>query len=159
MEIRRYDPADREAVVCLALRAWTPVFQSIEKAMEPEVYREHYPDWKATQRQAVEAACADDGVAVWVAVADAAIAGFAALKLHQADRIGEIYMIAVDPDFQRQGIAKALTAHAMACFREAGMTTAMVETGGDAGHEPARRTYEAAGFRAFPSVRYFRMVC
>jgi ribosomal protein S18 acetylase RimI-like enzyme len=64
---------------------------------------------------------------------------------------------AVDPDFQRRGIAKALTQHALAYFREAGMTTAMVETGGDPGHEPARRTYEAAGFQAFPSVRYFRM--
>ena len=89
---------------------------------------------------------------------DGAIAGFAALKLHEADRMGEIHMIAVDPNFQRRGIARALTDHAMACFREAGMTTAMVETGGDPGHEPARRTYEAAGFRAFPSVRYFRKV-
>lgn len=158
MEIRRYDAADREAVVGLALRAWAPVFQSIEEALEPEVFRAHYPDWRVTQREAVEAACADADAAVWVAVRDTAIAGFAALKLHEADRMGEIYMIAVDPDYQRQGIARALTAHAMACFREAGMTTAMVETGGDPGHEPARRTYEAAGFRAFPSVRYFRMV-
>ena len=37
------------------------------------------------------------------------------------------------------------------------MTTAMVETGGDPGHAPARSTYEAAGFRHFP-VKYFRKV-
>lgn len=156
MDIRPYDAADREAVVRLALRAWAPVFESIERALDPEVYREHYPDWRVTQREAVEAACAE--TAVWVAVVDRAVAGFSALKLHRADRMGEIYMIAVDPDFQRRGIAKALTAHAMEQFREAGMTTAMVETGGDPGHEPARRTYEAAGFQAFPSVRYFRSV-
>jgi ribosomal protein S18 acetylase RimI-like enzyme len=124
--------------------------------MDPEVYREHYPDWRVTQSEAVEAACAE--TSVWVAVEDGAIAGFTALKLHEDDRMGEIYMIAVDPDFQRRGIARALTEHAMAQFLEAGMTTAMVETGRDPGHEPARRTYEAAGFRAFPSVRYFRKV-
>jgi hypothetical protein len=36
------------------------------------------------------------------------------------------------------------------------MTTAMVETGGDPGHAPARRTYEAAGFHPFPVVKYFK---
>lgn len=148
----------REDVVRLALRAWAPVFLSIERALDPEVYREHYPDWRVTQREAVEAVCADAGAPVWVASVDGAIAGFAALKLHEAERMGEIYMIAVDPDFQRRGIARALTDHGMEQFRKAGMTTAMVETGGDPGHEPARRTYEAAGFQAFPSVRYFRKV-
>jgi ribosomal protein S18 acetylase RimI-like enzyme len=158
MEIRRYEASDREAVVCLALRAWEPVFGSIESVLDPDVYREHYPDWRVTQREAVEAVCADADASVWVAVEDGAIAGFAALKLHQADRMGEIYMIAVDPDYQRRGIAKALTGYAIERFRQAGMTTAMVETGGDPGHEPARRAYEAAGFQAFPSVRYFRKV-
>ena len=158
MQIRHCDASNLDDVVRLALRAWAPVFQSIESALDPEVYREHYPDWRVTQREAVEAVCADAGASVWVATEDAAIAGFVALKLHDADRMGEIYMIAVDPDFQRRGIAKALTEHAMDYFRKAGMTTAMVETGGDPGHEPARRTYEAAGFQAFPSVRYFRKV-
>jgi hypothetical protein len=31
----------------------------------------------------------------------------------------------------------------------------MVETGGDPGHAPARRTYESAGSRLFPIARYF----
>jgi ribosomal protein S18 acetylase RimI-like enzyme len=158
MDIRPYDESNLEAVVRLSLRAWAPVFESIERALDPDVYREHYPDWRVTQREAVEAVCADARASVWVAVADGAVAGFAALKLHEAERMGEIYMIAVDPDYQRRGIAKTLTAHAMEQFREAGMTTAMVETGGDPGHEAARRTYEAAGFQAFPSVRYFRKV-
>jgi hypothetical protein len=35
------------------------------------------------------------------------------------------------------------------------MTTAMVETGGDPGHTPSRRSYESAGFRLFPVARYF----
>ena len=122
------------------------------------MYREHYPDWRVSQRAAVEAACADPAFEVWVAIQEGRAAGFSALRLHAADRMGEIYMIAVDPDFQRRGIARALTDHALGRFREAGMTTAMVETGGDPGHAPARRTYEAAGFRLFPVAKYFRKV-
>lgn len=65
-------------------------------------------------------------------------------------------MIAVDPDHQRKGIAMALSEVALEWMTDAGMTTAMVSTGGDPGHAPARRTNEKAGFRAFPSVQYFK---
>jgi RimJ/RimL family protein N-acetyltransferase len=33
---------------------------------------------------------------------------------------------------------------------------AMVETGGDPGHERARHTYEKVGFELFPVARYFK---
>ena len=39
---------------------------------------------------------------------------------------------------------------------EAGMTMAMVETGGDPGHAPARATYEQADFTLLPIARYFK---
>jgi ribosomal protein S18 acetylase RimI-like enzyme len=154
MKIEPYHDSRLEAVVQLSLRAWAPVFASIESAMDPEVFREQHPDWRKTQRKAVEAACAD--LQVWVATEGSRTAGFVALRIHAEDRMGEIYMIAVDPDLQRRGIAAALTAHSLAWLKEAGMTTVMVETGGDPGHAPARRTYEAAGFRLFPVARYFK---
>lgn len=50
--------------------------------------------------------------------------------------MGEIYMIAVDPTFQRRGIAGELTRHSLEWFQNAGMSIAMVETGGDPGHAP-----------------------
>lgn len=70
--------------------------------------------------------------------------------------MGEIYMIAVDPDFQGQGIGSALIEFALAWMKDAGMFVAMVETGGDLGHAPARRTYEKAGFGLWPTARYFK---
>jgi ribosomal protein S18 acetylase RimI-like enzyme len=70
--------------------------------------------------------------------------------------MGEIYMIAVDPDFQRRGIATRLTHHSFEWFKHAGMSIVMVETGADPGHAPARRTYEAAGFKLLPVARYFK---
>ena len=69
-------------------------------------------------------------------------------------RIGEIYMIAVDPDYQRRGLATLLTQHAISEMRSRGMTLAIVSTGGDPGHAPARATYERNGFIAFPQVLY-----
>jgi ribosomal protein S18 acetylase RimI-like enzyme len=100
--------------------------------------------------------CSDPAVHVWVASEASTTAGFVALKLHPGDRMGEIYMIAVDPAFQRRGIASRLTEHAVELFRNAGMSIAMVETGGDPGHAPARRAYEAAGFTLLPVARYFK---
>ncbi len=156
MEIVPYDDSRFDAIVRLSLRAWEPVFESIENAMDPDVYREQHPDWRVTQRNAVESVCADEDVHVWVASEGSQTVGFVALKLHTEERMGEIYMIAVDPDFQRRGTATALTNHSLAWLKKAGMTTVTVETGGDPGHAPARRTYESAGFRLFPVARYFK---
>lgn len=156
MEIEPYDESRLDAVVRLSLRAWEPVFESIENAMDPDVYREQVPDWRVSQRNAVESVCADEDFHVWVASEGSQTVGFAALKLHTEGRMGEIYMIAVDPDFQRRGAATALTRHALDWFKQAGMTTVMVETGGDPGHAPARRTYESVGFRVLPIARYLK---
>jgi GNAT superfamily N-acetyltransferase len=76
--------------------------------------------------------------------------------LTDGERVGEIYMIAVDPSHQRAGVGSLLTTHALDWMKGEGMRLAMVETGGDPGHAPARRTYERAGFTPLPLVRYFR---
>jgi hypothetical protein len=41
-------------------------------------------------------------------------------------------------------------------MRSAGMRLAMIGTGGDPGHAPARRTYEKAGYTPLPAVNYFK---
>ena len=157
MVIEPYDDSRLEAVVRLPLRAWAPVFESLREAMLPEVYRAFYrDDWQAAQRRAVESVCADEATPVWVASEGSKIAGFIALKLHPDDRMGEIYMIAVDPDFQQRGIATALMNHSVDWFKKAGMSIMMAETGGDPGHGPARRAYESAGFMQLPVARYFK---
>lgn len=153
---RRFEPKDLPAIVALSLRAWAPVFPSIRESMGADVFDEQTPDWRVSQTQAVEATCNDESVHTWVAIVDDTIAGFMALRFHREDRMGEIYMIAVDPAFQRKGIGAELTHQALDILREAGMTTVMVETGGDPGHAPARATYEAAGFRFVSVARYFK---
>lgn len=152
-----FTPDRLEAVVTLSLRAWAPVFVSLKAELLPPVYEAFYPDgWEASQNAAVRSACTADGANVWVALEREEVAGFVAINLHLDDKMGEIYMIAVDPAHQRKGIATALTNFATDWMREQGMEIAMVETGGDPGHAPARQTYESTGFRNLPVARYFK---
>lgn len=154
--VQPYEPHHLEAVVELSLRAWAPVFQELEKALEPAVYEAFYPEgWRGSQSKDVRAVCTEGDARVWVATYDARIAGFVAVKVQARAVLGEIYMIAVDPALQRRGIASALTRFALAFMKRAGVSVAMVDTGGDPGHAPARRAYERAGFRELPLSRYF----
>ncbi len=156
MRIEPYEDSHLDAIKSLSIRAWTPVFDSLEKVMDLDVYRSFYPDWRVSQIDAVEGVCTAADTKVWVAIDSGSILGFVAVKLHHESSMGEIYMVAVDPDYQRQGIGTALMEFALDWMQVAGMSVAMVETGGDPGHAPARCTYEKLGFRLFPVARYFK---
>ncbi len=52
-QIRRYRSIDEEPVVALSLRAWAPVFVSLEKALGAEIFRRLHPEWQADQGKAV----------------------------------------------------------------------------------------------------------
>jgi GNAT superfamily N-acetyltransferase len=157
MQIEPYKPQQLDTIIRLSLRAWTPVFDSIQEAMNPDVYQVFYPDnWRVSQQKAVEDVCVAEDTNVWVAIASGSPIGFIAVKLHSEDSMGEIYMVAVDPDFQGQGIGSTLITFALDWMKDAGMSIAMVETGGDSGHAIARHTYEKVGFGLFPVARYFK---
>ena len=160
-QIRPYRSADGEAVVELAVRAWAPVFASLEEVLGREMFRRlHGDSWKDFQRAAVRGVLADPEMQSWVAEVEpgAAVAGFAAARTgtDTERRLGEIVMVAVDPGQQRRGIGGELTEVATEWLRDQGMRVAMVETGGDPGHAAARRVYERAGYRLLPVARYFK---
>jgi GNAT superfamily N-acetyltransferase len=155
--IRPFEDRDAEAVVDLSLRAWAPVFESLERVLGSEIFGRQHPDGPQEQRRAVEEVCAPGKGRVWVAEVDARAVGFVAVELDHPERsMGEVSMLAVDPDHQGGGIGTALTEFALDRLKDAGMKVAMVETGGDPGHAPARRTYEKAGYVQLPIARYFK---
>jgi GNAT superfamily N-acetyltransferase len=157
MQIEPYNACHLEAVVRLSLRAWEPVFDSLRAVLHPDLYCAMIPDWRSEQTKTVTAALAMPEMRAWVADEDGATAGFVAARLLADDPgMGEIYLLAVDPDHQNRGVGTALTEHALAWLRQAGASIAMVETGGDPGHAPARRTYEKAGFGLLPIARYYK---
>jgi len=156
MVVEPFESSRTDDVVELSLRAWEPVFASLEDIMDPAVFQHFYPDWRTAQADAVRAACSD--LDAWVAREGSRVAGFTALDVDPDEGVGEIHMIAVDPDFQGRGFGRELTKHALERFEALGLSVAMVETGGDPGHAPARRLYEGAGFRLLPVARYFREI-
>ena len=157
MKIEPIEKDRIDAVVELSLRAWEPVFKSIEETMHPDLYSRSYPEgWRASQAKGVRDVCRSGDTEVYTANEDDQTLGFVAVKLDEFSKLGEMYMIAVDPDHQGKGIASELTEFAVRRMKEAGMEVAMVETGADPGHEPARNTYAKAGFHPWPAVKFFK---
>jgi ribosomal protein S18 acetylase RimI-like enzyme len=155
--IRPFEDRDAEAVVDLSLRAWASVFASLEETLGSEIFRRLHPDWREDQRRAVEDVCAAKKARVWVAEVGESVVGFVSVGVFDAERsMGEISMLAVDPDYQGSGIGTALTTFALDRLRNAGMKVAMVETVGEAGHAAARRTYENPGYVLLPVARCFK---
>jgi ribosomal protein S18 acetylase RimI-like enzyme len=154
--IRALREDDIKAVVEFSVRAWRPVFESFGGLLGPEIFRHLYPDWVADQASAVETTCRAEGSRVWVAEAGGRPVGFVAVIIHDDTETGEIYMIAVDPDYHNRGIGTELVTFAVDRIMERGMKLAEIGTGGDPGHAPARRVYEKAGFTPLPLVRYYK---
>jgi len=156
--IRQFEDADLEAVVAFSLRAWAPVFASLEAALGPKLYGGLFPDWRSAQANAIKATCKTPENDVWVAVVDGRPVGFVAVGLidEDATRAGEIHMIAVDPVHQGTGVGVSLMQRAITEIKAQGLDLAVVATGGDPGHAPARALYEKLGFNPLHLVRYYR---
>jgi len=160
--VRPLAESDIAPVVDLSLRAWAPVFDSFRQVLGDGVYRHLFPDWSAHQAAAVERVCRDEVMHTWVADDGGRPVGFVSVVHHDSTHdepdSSEIEMIAVDPAYQRRGIAADLIAHATDRMREHGAQLAVIGTGGDPGHAPARAAYEQAGFTPLPLVRYYKLL-
>ena len=157
----RTKKSDLETIVEFSLRAWEPIFESLRQVLGDSIFmRLHQPDWKTAQAESVRSSCATSvDRNVFVAVADGRPVGFAAVMLNAFhERMGVVDIIAVDPRYQRRGIARRLMARSAEHMRAQGMDIAAVGTGGDAGHGPARALYESLGYTALPGVRYLTLL-
>lgn len=155
--IRSYFDKDLDVIVQLSLLAWEPVFTSWKQILGPKLYPiAIYPDWRKSQKEVVEKVCNDENIATWVAEVDGKVVGFVAYELNDNNKIGEVQLLAVHPEYQNHGIGTELNTFALQKLKESGMKLAVVGTGGDEGHAPARRSYEKAGYTALPLVRYYK---
>ena len=157
INILAYDESHRANVIMLSLRCWKPVFAKLKAAVPAFVYNAFYPDgWAARQSADIAAILDSEADHVLVAVDGDTVAGWIGIRLHPEDHMGEIHILAVDPNRQREGIASGLMRSAYAAMREAGMAIVMVETGDDPGHAASRAIYESQGFERWPVARYFK---
>ena len=138
VEIRPYEESDLERDRRVLLRAWQPVFESLRQVLGDAIFaRLHQPDWTAVQAEAVRSSCTSDERDVFVAVVDRKPVGFAAVALNAFhERMGVVDIIAVDPVYQRRGIARQLMDRSAEHMRAEGMDIAAVGTGGDPATAP-----------------------
>ena len=126
-----------------------------------DVYREHLgtdihdtvmKEWRKNKADSIREQ--QSGEHAFVALLDGKVVGFAAFSIQ--GELGIIGNNAVDPEYRGNGIAGLLYQRLLKGIRENGARYAMVRTGGDEGHAPARKAYEKLGFKKFlPSVEYY----
>ena len=75
---------------------------------------------------------------------DGTLAGFCWTKRHD-DELGEIYIIAVDPAFQRHGLGRALVLEGMRHLADQGLSSVMLYV--DADNRAGLALYDELGFR------------
>jgi len=154
--LRPYETNQRAALLDLSIRAWTPVFPALKQDVPRFVYEGFYPNgWEPRQLSDLAKVLDEEPSNVDVAFEEGKPIGWVCTRLHPEDSMGEIYVLVVDPDHQRQGIGQLLLEHSKQKVRSAGMAMLMVETVEDKGHAPARKLYESNGFERWPVARYF----
>ncbi len=68
--------------MALSLRAWAPVFASLEEALGSELFTRPRGDWRQGQSAEVRRVLEDETTHAWVAAVDDRAAGFVAATLH-----------------------------------------------------------------------------
>jgi ribosomal protein S18 acetylase RimI-like enzyme len=145
-EIRPIELDDVAKCVDFGLESFRPVFASFNEHYGEDLFNALRPNWEHAQSAYIEEACTDDVKETWVSVVDGVAIGFVVLVTNTDTALGEIELLAVNPDHQGRGVGTALNDFAVNRLRDVGMEFAIVATGTDPGHVPARRSYDKAGF-------------
>ena len=147
VNIRPFEDADLETLHQIRELAFRPVFASFREIIGSPIADVAFLSAETEQEEHLSELCKPDtSDLVFVAEVDANIVGFVAVSLDQTQKVGEIGLNAVHPDFAGRGIGTEMYVFALQKMKAAGMLVATVGTGGDASHAPARRAYQKAGF-------------
>lgn len=139
----------------IAIKAWTPIRQEFRRLLGDEIYETFFNDWQTKKKNSVINKLKSGRG--YVALVDNTVAGFISYGVNEITKTGEIMENAVDSDFKGMGIGTMMYNFVMDKMRDEGMICAVVATGGDDAHAPARRAYEKAGFEKYlPSVKYYK---
>lgn len=124
--IRRFRPEDLPRLKELTAICFNGV--SIDQNIERKIGKIAGVPWQERKAAHVEEDAAADPAGIFVAEADGEIVGYISGRLNRRWRIGWVANLAVDPRYQRRGIARALFEHLFGYFRENGMLAAKIET-------------------------------
>ncbi len=156
LHIRPMQEDDIESLIPFTLSAFEPIFSSFAHILGSQIYSTIYPDWKTRQADEVKAAWHNEKHIAWVAELNGVLVGLITYELHDNDKTGEVHFLVVHPEYQNDGIGTELNNFVLQKMREAGMQMAVVGTGGDESHAPARKSYAKSGYTALPLVRFYK---
>lgn len=155
-EITIIIPTDEyiEAAAEISAKAWIPIRAVNKEILGEELYNFLHENWQENKKEAVRNSLkAGKG---FIALSDNKVMGFTTYNINEASKTGEILNNAVSPDARGMGIAGLLNNKVIELFKEKGCKIAMVSTGLDEGHAPARKAYEKLGFKGYlPQVEYY----
>ena len=138
----------------IAIAAWTPIRQIFREEIGQDLYKTFFSGWQAEKCRDVTRELS--GSRAFVALVGARLAGFISYQLDEGGKTAVIGTNAVHLDFRGQGIGSRLYQHVLASLKAEGIVYVRVTTGLDAGHAPARRAYNRAGFsKGLPIIRYY----
>ena len=153
-EIRPFTETDLPTLQEVRKAAFAPVFKSFRSIMGKDIAQLAYADAEINQDAHLNEMCrpGSDHI-VYVATVASRVVGFCGYTANLESKVGEIGLNAVHPDLDGAGIGTAMYGYVLAQMKKEGMAVAMVSTGLDPSHEPARRAYNKAGFeRGIPSI-------
>ena len=161
--IRNSIPEDAERIGEIFDQQWTAINQNYKNLIGDELYEIFYGDLKVRMEGNVKMIKERslDSKTCFVTLVDGVVAGFATYRVTESPGglTGILGFNGVDNAYKGRGIAGRQYALIFDKMREDGCVAAMVHTGLDDMHAPARRAYEKAGFKAFlPDVNYFMML-
>jgi ribosomal protein S18 acetylase RimI-like enzyme len=157
--IRSFAPGDLPRLIDLTIETFGPFYEdSFRPLVGDVVFRNQHGAWRENYRTEV-AGLHDPERHRYVAVAeDGAAIGYVAWTVDPARRNGSITHLAVAADQRRHGTGTALCEHAFARLRAQGAEVAVISTGGDPFHAPARAVYEGLGCTMLPVAVYYRQL-
>jgi GNAT superfamily N-acetyltransferase len=160
LTIRSITPGDLPMLQSIRRAAFEPVFASFRTIVGQEIAAIAFTHADAEQAKLLDDMCAaESGHQVLVVTLGEEPVGFVSFTTNAETRTGEIGLNAVRPECAGKGIGSWMYDYVLERMQALGMALAVVGTGGDNSHAPARRAYEKVGFGpAIPSVYMYKLL-
>jgi ribosomal protein S18 acetylase RimI-like enzyme len=160
MLIRSFLPHDLARLTALTIETFGPFYEeSFRPLVGDLVFVNQHGGWRENYRRDVaELHDPERHKHVAVVEIDGSIGAFVAWRADPDRCNGEITHLAVAVEHRRLHLGTALCEHAFGELRAAGAEVAVIGTGGDPFHAPARALYESLECTLLPVAVYYRQL-